>query len=89
MSINADGVVAITGLVEAGKTELSAILFGLNPPAGGTMHLQGAPYAPKSPGHAIETGVFLCSIYRATNGVLQDRDLTKNITIPFLARYSV
>jgi simple sugar transport system ATP-binding protein len=88
LSINADEVVAITGLVGAGKTALSAILFGLNPPAAGTMRLQGAPYAPKSPGHAILAGVFLCSKDRATNGVLPDHDLTKNITIPFLGRYS-
>ncbi|MFV2003202.1 MAG: ATP-binding cassette domain-containing protein, partial [Paracoccaceae bacterium] len=37
LSVNADEVVAITGLVGSGKTELAGILFGLSRPPGGTM----------------------------------------------------
>lgn len=88
LTIRSDEVVAITGLVGAGKSELSAILYGLKQPASGHMTLLGAPYAPKSPRHAINAGVFMCAKDRGTNGVLQDHNLTNNITAPFLARFS-
>jgi len=88
LTINADEVVAITGLVGSGKSELAGVLYGLHKPAGGTLTLLGAPYAPKTPGHAIDAGVFMCAKDRGTNGVLQDHNLTKNITAPFLARFS-
>ena len=88
LTVHADEVLAITGLVGSGKSELAAILYGLKKPAGGSMFLLGAPYTPKSPRHAIDTGVFMCAKDRGTNGVLQDHNLTKNITAPFLARFS-
>ncbi len=88
LTINADEVVAFTGLVGAGKTELASILFGLQAPCGGAMRLLGAPYAPQSPGQAISAGVFMCPKDRATNGVLNDHDLTRNITVPFLSRHA-
>jgi len=88
LRINTDEVVAITGLVGAGKTELAAILFGLSQAVGGAMRLQGRPFAPKSPGQAIRAGVFLCPKDRANNGVLQNHSLTKNITVPFLSRHA-
>ena len=89
LSINENEVVAFTGLVGAGKTALCNILFGLTRPAAGSIKLLGRPYAPKSPGQAIEAGVYLCAKDRASNGVLPDHDLTKNISVPFLPRYSV
>lgn len=88
LSIHADEVVAITGLVGAGKSELAAILYGLQAPASGSMTLLGAPYAPKSPRQAIDAGVHMCAKDRSNNGVLQGHSLTKNITTPFLHRFS-
>ena len=88
LTVHADEVLAITGLVGSGKSELAAILYGLKKPAGGSMSLLGKPYNPKSPRHAIDTGVFMCAKDRGTNGILQDHNLTKNITAPFLARFS-
>ncbi len=88
LTVHTDEVLAITGLVGSGKSELAAILYGLKKPAGGRMSLLGKPYNPKSPRHAIDTGVFMCAKDRGTNGILQDHNLTKNITAPFLARFS-
>lgn len=89
LSICEDEVLAVTGLVGAGKTDLASILFGLTAPASGLMRLQGAPYAPKSASQAIKSGVFLCPKDRSTNGVLKDHNLAKNISVPFLSRFSV
>jgi simple sugar transport system ATP-binding protein len=89
ISVNKDEVLAITGLVGAGKSELSAILFGMEKPVGGNMRLMGKEYAPKSPRQAINSGVFLCAKDRGSNGVLPSHDIVKNITVPFLSRYSL
>ncbi len=88
LNIHRDEVVAVTGLVGAGKTQLAALLFGLATPSGGSMRLKGKPYLPKSPRHAIDSSVFLCPKDRASNGVLADHSILKNTTIPFLSRYS-
>ncbi len=88
LTIHEDEVVAITGLVGAGKTALSSILFGQRKPFAGTINLNGARFAPRSAREAINADVFLCSKDRGTTGVLRDHSLTKNITAPFLKKYS-
>jgi len=89
LTIYEDEVVAITGLVGSGKSELAAMLYGLQKPASGLIKLKGETYTPKSPRHAIDAGVFMCAKDRGTNGVLQDHNLAKNISAPFLSRYSI
>lgn len=81
-------VIAVIGLVGSGKSQLADVLFGLAPPRAGSMVLNGATYAPESAAQAIARGVFLCPRDRANNGVVADFDITRNLTLPFLARYS-
>ncbi|MBL4873307.1 MAG: sugar ABC transporter ATP-binding protein [Rhodobacteraceae bacterium] len=88
LDLHANEVVAITGLVGSGKTDLADILFGLSNPCAGEMILKGEAYAPRSQGKAIEAGVFLCPKDRASNAVIPDFDITKNITVPFVAQHS-
>ncbi len=88
LTIHRDEVVAVTGLVGAGKSELAGVLFGLAAPAGGGMRLNGRAYAPRAPRQAIRRGVFLCPKDRANNGVLPDHSILRNTTVPFLSRYS-
>ena len=81
-------VVAVTGLVGSGKSELASVLFGLESPISGTLRLNGKPYQPKSIRNAIELGVFLSPKDRANNSVVQGFNIARNITIPFLDRHS-
>ncbi len=81
-------VMAVTGLVGSGKTRLANVLFGLDHPHSGTLTLTGKDYHPQSPREAIEFGVFLCPKDRANNAVVQEFDITENITVPFLSRFS-
>lgn len=81
-------VVAVSGLLGSGKTRLASIIAGLKPPTAGSMRLNGAPYAPRSLRQGIAAGVFLCPKDRAANGLIQDFDITNNLTLPFLHRYA-
>lgn len=88
MAVYRNEVVAITGLLGSGKTQLASMLFGLASPFGGRMLLNGQPYLPASAQAAIANGVFMCPKDRASNGVIPDFDITGNITLPFLARHA-
>ena len=81
-------VVAVTGLLGSGKSAFAQSLFGLKRPAGGRIQIDGMDYAPASPQSAIARGVFMSSKDRANNAVVADFDITRNITLPFLKRYS-
>ncbi len=81
-------VVAITGLVGSGKSDLAAALFGLEPPLSGRMRLDGTPYTPRNAQEAIRAGVFLSAKDRLINAVVADFDITRNLTLPFLRRHS-
>ncbi|SDE76967.1 sugar ABC transporter ATP-binding protein [Limimaricola pyoseonensis] len=81
-------VVAVTGLLGSGKTRLAEIIYGLRRPAGGTMRLDGAPYAPRDARAAVAAGVFLSPKDRGANAVIPDFDIADNMTLPFLGAFS-
>ena len=80
-------VVAITGLVGAGKSALAEALFGVTPPVAGTLELDGRPYRPRNPTEAVRLGVFQSPKDRRQNAVIPDFDIQRNITLPFLKRH--
>ncbi|GAB4524030.1 MAG: sugar ABC transporter ATP-binding protein [Roseibium sp.] len=81
-------VIAFTGLLGSGTTELAEVLFGLAEPAGGTLLLDGAGYGPASPAEAVSKGVFLSPKDRSVNAVIGDFDIADNMTLPFLKAFS-
>jgi simple sugar transport system ATP-binding protein len=81
-------VVAITGLLGAGKSKLAEIIYGLSRPLAGRMTLSGRPYAPRNPADAVAQGVFLSPKDRASNAVIRGFDIADNLTLPFLGAFS-
>ncbi|HEX6765421.1 MAG TPA: sugar ABC transporter ATP-binding protein, partial [Polyangiaceae bacterium] len=63
-------ILGFAGLVGAGRTELMETIFGVTPALGGTMTLEGKPYAPVTPRDAIERGVFLAPEDRKHHGLV-------------------
>jgi ABC-type sugar transport system ATPase subunit len=77
--VRAGEVVGLFGLVGAGRTEILRSLFGTWPGSvSGTVSIDGAPYAPKNPRHAIQSGVALLTEDRKQTGIFPGHSLTSN-----------
>ncbi|MGW0425336.1 sugar ABC transporter ATP-binding protein [Streptomyces sp. NPDC003015] len=81
-------VTGVVGLLGAGKTELARGLFGAEPFAAGSMHLDGTPYAPKRPSDAIRKRVHLVPEDRHADALVPGWSLAQNISLPFLKSLS-
>jgi len=80
-------IVALAGLVGAGRTEVARCLAGADRSTAGTMTLQGEPYAPRSPAEAIRRGVFYLPEERKTQGLVLGMSVQENVTLATLARF--
>jgi ABC-type sugar transport system ATPase subunit len=74
-------ILGFAGLVGAGRTEVARAIFGADPVSGGTIVLEGAPYAPRSPRDAIDRGLAYLTEDRARLGLFLDLAVRDNITV--------
>ncbi len=77
-SVREGEVVALLGENGAGKSTISSIIAGLIQPDTGQMTWEGAPYAPASPGAALEAGVGL--IHQEMR-LLPDLSIAENVFV--------
>ena len=77
-------VLGIGGLVGAGRTELARLIYGADRAEAGTMVLDGAPFAPRSPGQAVAAGLGLVPEERRAEGLV----LTKSVAFNLQTRQS-
>ncbi|MFI1379860.1 sugar ABC transporter ATP-binding protein [Embleya sp. NPDC020886] len=74
-------VLGVAGLAGAGRTELARLLIGADRPSSGTMMLDGARYAPRSPHDAIRSGVALVPEERRSQGLLLGASIDTNLAV--------
>jgi rhamnose transport system ATP-binding protein len=90
-SVRAGEVVGMGGLVGAGRTEIAQTLFGITPPTGGRVLLNGKEVRPASPRQMLGLGLAYLPEDRDRDGLIMPESITHNITLPILrqlARWS-
>lgn len=83
-SVRAGEIVALTGLIGAGRTEVCESIYGLYPPDEGSIHLDGRPVQPASPVEALELGIGHLPEDRQLHGLVLSWSIAHNITLPSL-----
>ncbi len=63
-------------------------IFGVTPALGGTMTLEGKPYAPKSARDAIRRGVLLAPEDRKRHGLVLPMNIAQNTSLPAISTYA-
>ncbi len=79
-------MVALAGLVGAGRTEVLQTLFGVTPALGGTVRVADKPVQLDSPRQAIDAGVALVPEDRKQQGLVLEMSVAENIGLPGLWR---
>jgi ABC-type sugar transport system ATPase subunit len=87
--VRAGEVLGIAGLVGAGRSELGAALFGLDPTAAGTVSIGGRDNVPPSPREAIARGLGLVPEDRKLQGLMMQMSVKENSTLSILPELAV
>jgi ribose transport system ATP-binding protein len=82
-------ILGMAGLVGAGRSELAAALFGVDPPLAGEVLIDNKPLRLGAPRSAIAAGLYLVPEDRRRTGLLTEMTVRENITLPALWRYSL
>jgi ABC-type sugar transport system ATPase subunit len=85
-SVRPGEIVGLGGLVGAGRSELLAALFGLDPQARGEIRVGGKPAALSSPEAAMALGLGLVPEDRKRQGLVLGLSARANLTLPLLTR---
>lgn len=77
-------VLALAGLVGAGRTETVRMLFGADQPEGGEIRLRGTAFRPRSPAEAVKAGVALVPEERRAQGLVLGLSVALNANLASL-----
>jgi len=81
-------VLGITGLVGAGRSELFQTIFGILKPDSGKIILEGKELKSNSPWTALEKGIGYIPESRQTQGLVLEKKVSDNITLPLLKKFT-
>jgi simple sugar transport system ATP-binding protein len=81
-------ILGVVGLVGAGKTELSRLLFGADAADGGEVWLGGKRLRLREPEDAVRAGIALVPEERRKQGVLVEESVKHNLSLPILQKLS-
>jgi rhamnose transport system ATP-binding protein len=84
--LRAGEILGFFGLVGAGRSEVAQMLFGITPPTGGEIRIDGRPVRPPSPRHALQLGISLLPEDRHYQGLVLEFPIRANETLPVLRR---
>lgn len=87
-SVHAGEIVAMTGLVGAGRTEVARMIFGADFREAGKVWIEGQPVSVHSPKDAIQAGIALLTEDRKSQGLILEMRVRENITLVRLGDFS-
>ncbi|MGV0820324.1 sugar ABC transporter ATP-binding protein [Martelella sp. AMO21009] len=85
--VHAGEVVAMAGLVGAGRTEVARLIFGAGRRTSGTVVVNGRPSEPAGPSDAIADGIGMLPEDRKVQGLFLDHTVAANISISSLLQF--
>jgi rhamnose transport system ATP-binding protein len=86
--VHAGEIVALAGLVGAGRSEVARAIFGIDRRDAGSVHVRGHLLRPASPVAAMEAGVGFVPEDRRQQGLVMDLGIDHNIALASLQRLS-
>ncbi|MFZ5861014.1 MAG: sugar ABC transporter ATP-binding protein [Spirochaetota bacterium] len=86
-SVRRGEIVALTGLVGAGRTEICESIYGIAPRDSGRFFLEGKEITINTPAEALIQGIGYLPEDRMKQGLVLDWDLIRNITLASLRSF--
>jgi len=86
-SVRRGEILAMTGLIGAGRTEVCEAIYGVTRADRGRVLLEGEELRVSSPAQAIEMGIGYLPEDRLRQGLILDWELSKNVTLPTLKAF--
>ncbi|HEY0535413.1 MAG TPA: sugar ABC transporter ATP-binding protein [Actinoplanes sp.] len=80
--VRAGEIVALAGLVGAGRSEVMQAVFGVDPYDEGTVKVSGKRLKPGSPRAAMAAGMALVPEDRRQQGLIMELSIERNVTLP-------
>lgn len=74
-------IVALAGLVGAGRTEVARAIFGIDPYDSGTIRFRGVPIRAGNPQAAIDAGIGFVPEDRRKQGLVMEQSVSRNTTL--------
>jgi len=87
-SVRAGEILALTGLVGAGRTETARLIFGADERDSGEISLDGRALNVRNPRDAIANRICLLTEDRKTQGLVLGHSVRRNFGLPNLSRFS-
>lgn len=86
--VRAGEIVVLAGLIGAGRSEVARGLFGADPHTSGRVELNGQQIHANAPRDAMRHGIAMIPESRKEQGLILDRAVRENVSLPHLARFS-
>ena len=88
LSVRAGEIVAVTGLMGAGKTELGRAIAGVDRFDSGEVYIHGRLVVSKTPAAGIKNGIAYLTEDRKSEGLILDHSIRNNYALPSIGRLS-
>ncbi|HTP60305.1 MAG TPA: sugar ABC transporter ATP-binding protein, partial [Spirochaetia bacterium] len=86
-SLRKGEILALTGLIGAGRTEVCESIYGVTHADKGRVFLEGRELHISSPAEAIDRGIGYLPEDRLRQGLVLEWELSKNVTLPTLRQF--